>query len=210
MDRETYVTQENWYGSYYELAIVLNNSPDNARLRQALTVIWNCSDLHGPWFEREDYSMPTTAIPELMADIEPLKLLYGLITIPQTGTTLGCLSVVVREDKGSDWLDLCIPTGMLGLEFPIQYPILRDNNLWLKEIDDVFLRVADEVYRRVPFDLALIGEEVSGLVDKAEVFSNVGLLKDGGYLLSPALFSQLSSTTLNPVSLPAGLLWIPF
>jgi hypothetical protein len=138
-----------------------------------------------------------------------------LITIPQTRTTLGCTSVVVREDKGSDWLDLCIPTGMLELEFPNIYTILRDNNhkLWLKDIDDVFIRVADEVYRHVPFDLALIGEEASGFGGKAELVSNDAWflqdVQDGGYLLSPSLFSRLS-LILNPISLSSGLLWIPW
>ena len=44
---------------------------------------------------------------------------------------LGCVTHVVRETDGSDWLGLCVPTGMLELVYDVAYPLYFESNLWM-------------------------------------------------------------------------------
>ena len=213
MDYKTYINAENWLGSYYELAIELQDSPDDAKLFQALKALWSYPSLSGGWLSKEDYGQLPINFADGVADIESLFHIYGLVTLPTTNVQFGCLSVVVREELGegynSDWLGLCFPVGMLEQVFTLEYPLDYESNaMWMDQIDMLLRDIANSIYEQVRFELAILGEEVSGYVNKAELpFED----DKNSYLITPAVWNRLWSMGLNDAQLkykqlPSGLI----
>ncbi len=91
---------------------------------------------------------------------------YGLIRLPGTAP-IGCLSAIVREDAGAEWVELGIPMGMLDLVFQVRHPLYPKPNPWMPIVDHVLLEIAEHVYAEAPFDLAALGEEAGAVVDPA-------------------------------------------
>jgi hypothetical protein len=107
------------------------------------------------------------------------------------------------------WLDVCVPTGALEPVFKVCYPLDREENLWLDELDAALLVVADRVYGATAFDLAFVGEEVSGYTDARELLAcdangRRDRLGRTSYLVSPQLNEQLQ---FDAALRPSGLLW---
>src|SRR6266487_4044744 len=149
MDRNDFLKGENWYGSYYELAIEFCPDGNDARLLRAIQALWQSEFLTGPWSRRENY-MASAEMPILL-ERDPNRL-YGLIELPGRDA-IGCLSMTVREEEGSDWLDLCIPTGMLDLIFTVRYPLFSENwgvNPWMDDVEKAFVQIAETVYKASP------------------------------------------------------------
>lgn len=201
---DDYLSMERWFGSYYELAIEFYPRGDDARLLRALAAMWASPLLRGPWPEREQLGRAPT--PPQRLEVEGSNRLYGLLQLPGA-LSIGCLSLTVREEHGSDWLDFCLPTGMLQLAFPVRYPMKREDNPWLPAVDQVLLSMAERVYQASPFDMALIGEEASGQL-RAQELTAVALAR-GGVLVPPSLTHQLGSSSAA-VALPNGLHWFPW
>jgi len=150
--------------------------------------------------------------------------LYGVFFIPEIDRQVGCLSAIVRESDGSDWLDFCFPTAMLKSVFPLKKPFTHDENPWLTILDKYLLQMADIVYQQTPYDLAFMGNEVSGLVNKASITStgienqiNIFSINDSDTLLSPSCTILLSPSFWDEILLnrtyevmPSGLRWTKF
>lgn len=157
MQRSEFITEENWYGSYYELCLELGPVGNDALATRALDLLWRRPELHGPWLDPADYDV----------DAEPLipsiqeGTYYGWLTLPD-GNEVGFSSVLIRFEGGSDWLEMWIPTGMFELRYRFIYPLDRATSPYLVQVDDLFARIAGAIYEEVPFQLGLIGEEASG------------------------------------------------
>lgn len=80
---------ENWHGSYYELAIKLG-SADDARLETALIALWEAAQLGEPF--RRDGNIADVSVADLLAGH-----LNGVANIPGLGATLASV-VLVREE----------------------------------------------------------------------------------------------------------------
>ncbi len=213
MNKDFYVERKNWSGPYYELAIELQASHDDVQLEQALQALWSHSNLSGHWLSKESYAQSPDTFN--VADAfhgengNSFIHLYGVFFIPDIEKHVGCLSIVVREKDGSDWLDFCFPTAMLTTAFAVKYPLPTDEYPWSVVLDKYLMQMADLVYQQTPYDLAFIGDEVSGLVNKASIIEKgienevkfYGLNK---VLIAPELWDEIS---LNKTyeSLPAGL-----
>lgn len=182
---------ENWHGSYYELAIKLG-SADDARLEIALTALWEAALLGEPF--RRDGGIAEVSVPDLLAGH-----LNGVANIPGLGATLASV-VLVREESyetgqtiyGNDWLDLCLPLGALGnLDERVgAYPFDdgSDSSLWRQPIEDWFATIAAAVFSAVPFVHAITGEEVSGVEPSEQSAGRVGVLlpaADGSLAIQP-------------------------
>lgn len=165
MDRDTFVFDENWHGSYYELCIELGPTGDDKRLCTVLELIWSQPQLQGSWASRCDYNSGSLPIECCDGVVVPR---YGIITL-SPGVDTGCITLTVREPDGSDWLDLCIPTGMLELCFDLQYPLDYATNPWMYQVDKLLSEIAASVFREIPFHLGIIGEEASGVTHAASI-----------------------------------------
>ena len=76
--------------------------------------------------------------------------------------------------------------------------------------------MADMIYQQTPFDLAFVGDEVSGLVNKASIISEgiesqikVYDLSKNKIFFSPEFWSELSLDKNFEVT-PSGLRWATF
>jgi len=204
LQKETFLAQENWYGSYYELAIEYYPVGNDESLLKAVQAIWESPYLSGPWFEETSFGNSADMLQSL--ENEGGHLLYGLLQV-EKNIEVGCLICLVREEEGSDWLDFCIPTGMLELVFNVEYPLLIDNNPWMLGVDQILLDIAKKAYRRSPFELAIIGEEVSGYVVANDI--TLEYLEQGGYIVPQKLLQRLRPTCPS-VTLDENLQWFPF
>jgi len=220
MNRDFFTQKENWYGSFYELAIELQTSHDNVRLEKALEALWNHPNLSGHWLSKENYGQGPDkfSIADKFHGMNQNSLihLYGVFFIPEIDKQIGCLSIIVRETDGSDWLDFCFPTGMLESAFSVKYPLETDEYPWSTVLDKYLLQMADMIYQQIPYDLAFIGDEVSGLANKASIISE-GIerqiksygLNNNKIFLSPAFWGEISLDKTYEV-LPSGLRWATF
>ncbi len=221
MEKSEYIKRSNWYGSFYELAMEFYPRGSDARLLAALHALWSDPSLFGPLespyyyaeaeptllspplpHEPAQRAVPPVPLPDALDPVGPNNL-YGLLTIPGR-PQIGIKCVTVREEYGSDWLDFCIPTGMLGHIVNIDYPLCYDTNPWMDEVNGILLRLADSVYTVAPFDLALIGEEASGYLRAGE--ASGANLEAGGILAPPRLVQRLQPQGPSLI-LPSGVHW---
>lgn len=149
-----------WSGGFFELALELGPRSDE-RLRNALCELWRHPSLAGCYLERD-------LEPEDQATVDPRTLDFyeqalGVADIPGVGKTC-CLSFVVREDDGPDWLTLAVPMGSLSeVVFTGAYPFEDGTDLsWRLLMYDWLRQVAAAVFEAVPFQLGLIEHEASG------------------------------------------------
>jgi hypothetical protein len=160
---------DNWLGSYYELAVRVGPRDDDGadeRLRAALQAVWSHPDLDGCYLDR--WTAPEA---QQVVAAERLGLergsVYGWADIPQG--RIVCATHLVREDHagGHDWLDLCLPTGALGRVEPrLTDPIGGEaSRSWREPLDQWFVAIARRLAQATTFELAIIGEEVSGFDD---------------------------------------------
>lgn len=211
MRYDDFTNRENWLGSFYEITIHLNEGPDDDRLRKALELVLSHRDVKGLWWNREDFGSPSVKAAQIDLDAltpeDGIASLYGELVI--RGVSFGFQLNVIRNFDGTgDHLDIAIPVGMLARYLPgFIYPIDLKTTPRLAEIDDCFLELADRINTEVPFDLAAIGEEVSGFfeIDRLQVED----VEAGGAVLSRKLWNRL-----NPgkewTQLKSGLKWRPF
>ncbi len=124
---------------------------------------------------------------------------------------IGCQVSIVREDE-SDWLDLSLPDGMLHQRFPVSYPYEPGRDPWLPSLEKSLVEVADHVAAQVPFDLALLGEDVGtgyiGATSPTQELPTEFIDSRGGVLVSERLWKRLQPAD-EPVITQSGLLWIP-
>lgn len=175
--------EDNWHGTYYELAIKLGPA-DDVRLDAALKALWESARLGQP-FRRgsgEDVEVSVAALLD--------GHLNAVATIPGLGSTLASV-IVVREEVdeagrsvlGNDWLDLCLPLGALGnLDGRVDACLFDDGTdpkAWREPIEEWFAFNAKAVFAAVPFVHAISGEEVSGVEPSEVREGRVGLWRRG-------------------------------
>jgi hypothetical protein len=209
---------DDWLGSFYELCIELQPAGDDVRLRRALAALWRAPLLEGVWTEQE-YQHRVTADAEL-----PLygRRQHGLLRLPGLPPT-ACIALVVREGGSddpddepppapdvpfADWLDLCIPMGMLERVFPVIWPLEVAANPWLTDLNDALVQLAEAVYIATSYNLALIGEEISGMWSEHTI--PIDEVAFGGVLTSPALDAKVRPASRIPVQLSSGLNWYAY
>jgi hypothetical protein len=202
MDRTQYLDRNNWLGPCYELAIEYYPGGNDARLLNALNAAWNERSLDGPWLSPDGF-LGTDRMPETLDDTATL---YGLLTLAD-GKTVGCRTNTHRErdvQDGSDWLEFSVPIAMLNVVYPMQLPLTHLQNHWLDCVDDALVKIGQLVYESYPFNLALVGEEVTGQKHEQSLFASD--MKRGSYLFPPILFERIRPSRPSEV-LPGGLRW---
>lgn len=215
MKQREYANRNNWLGSFYELGIEYPAGSDAGRVMGATRALWRHPLLEGPL--AGPYSgQPASTFVALPSVIENMSPLYGLLHLPDN-RAVGCLTMIlnpgddpieVAAAKHATSVMLSIPTGMLSLAYPVEYPIDGTTNPWIDEFERVLVDIAESIYRVAPFDLAVIGEEAAALAVDADALT-ADELERGGYLLSPHLAHGLKSQRV-PEILPSGLLRFPW
>ncbi|HSS34855.1 MAG TPA: hypothetical protein VLR93_01160 [Patescibacteria group bacterium] len=199
-----YRDDENWGGPWVEVAIDLGPR-DDQRLMEAFRAAWRSPLLDGPLESRNGEPAPNIDA----GFLGPFS--YGTIELPSAPDRLGCIVSSVRDEE-SDWLDCSIPTGMLDLAYEVVHPVSHDANAWFKDVEGALVSIAVLVNAAVPFDLAIIGDEVSGLHYASSrrpgmAITAEAIERTGGYLVSSKLWERLASTAQAEL-LSGGLRWV--
>ncbi|MCM3585855.1 hypothetical protein M3182_08875 [Mesobacillus maritimus] len=160
MRYSVFTNSDYWTGSYYELSIEFHPAGNDQRLNEALTAL-QLSDFVSDLYDQQ---MKPVRFP---ISIEPSSIysFYGMLTLSDV-VTLPCLISIIRTDEESDWLDFSFPLASFEKNFLLKYPLTKELNLWLGEVDKLFIKLAEFIYKQSPFDFAMIGEEISGYTDQ--------------------------------------------
>ncbi|MCM3387139.1 hypothetical protein M3649_03205 [Ureibacillus chungkukjangi] len=75
---------------------------------------------------------------------------------------------MIRVPEESDWLDISIPLAFLKEKYQFVYPIVK-RTPELANIDELFIKLTEIIYKKSPFELAMLGEEVSGFITKKTI-----------------------------------------
>lgn len=202
-ESEWYANSENWAGSRFEVGIRLGVR-DDIRLLRGLRSVWTSPLVDGPLSSPS--GEPPPAVDEALLDNDPIPHLVGAIQI--SNHWVGCTVMGLRWE--SDWLCIAIPEGMLELIRPLHYPMHSEGNFWLHDVERVLADVADHVYRAVPFELAVLGEEATDITPGGDgiPLSRAAVEENGGYVLSEDAWQRLDLSKPGEI-LPTGLRWIP-
>lgn len=156
-----------WDGGFYQLAIEIGEHSDQ-RLDSALQAIWNYNDLQGCYIRRdiepEAQNRLTPSAASAQTLTEGFSPLFGVAITPGN-RRIPCQTYIVREDDGPDWIRLDIPLGALAKVYGVGgYPfgLYPDTSVWRKPLDEWLVTLAQNVFDRVDFRLALVGFEASG------------------------------------------------
>ncbi|ODG93396.1 MULTISPECIES: hypothetical protein [Bacillaceae] len=169
MNYNDFNNEELWYGGYYELSIEYNPYGDNKKLNKALVALYKCDNFNGMWKERKDFQnyYETISLPINLEDAS-VDQFYGTVTDSKSNI-FPCLISIIRIEGESDWIDISIPLVIFEEIFNCNYPLIKESNLWLNDIDKMFTTITELIYSHSPFDLAMIGEEVSGRTNQKEI-----------------------------------------
>jgi hypothetical protein len=206
ISEEEFTRKENWYGQCYELAIDYSENASDAVLVPALRALWSSPLMHGPFegpYASRGAGVRDARILTTLQSEDPITQ-YGIIEL-SNGKSVGCKFIY-----GSfPWFILCIPAGMLDLVYTLSYPLdFEANQLWMSQVNEVLLSIAQHICVAAPFDLAVIGEE-AGAVSAQVTNITAEQLERGGCLISSALFRRLQPRG-NWESLEQGLLRKPW
>lgn len=182
------IDPDSWLGSYMELAIEVSRAADDERLRGALGALVRAPGLRGVWSSRASLGHERGALDSERAALASGPVGYGVLRLDEQREVV-CVLCLVRERCGSDWLCLCLPTGALGRVHALTYPLSRSANPWMTRVEGRLETIGRHVHRAAPFELALIGEEVSGAAHAARL--SCARLVGMTCLLPEALVTQL-------------------
>jgi hypothetical protein len=172
-----FTERDIWSGGFYELAIEIG-SPSDENLLNALRTIWSYPAVEGGWLEHDREPSEQEQVVPNSEHLQSGSKLFGIAHLPDA-TEIVCGTFLVREEEGSDWLGFYIPRGALDNTY---YPMDQDDTfefdskayyksieIWRNVIDPWLAEIGQYVYRMVPFRLGLIGLEVSGEINAAEL-----------------------------------------
>ena len=175
---------ENWDGGYYEASILLGKASDQGsddRLLSALSTIWENTSATLYKSKKLDEFFLVSSI-----RIEPVGSVfsfYGTL-LHETLGVLPILTCIVREeDGGNDWLDVAIPLG--GIPDTGGWPFggLEKSMEWRHPIETILAHMVLDVAKTVPFKMAQIGFEVSGMFDEGDITGDVPSERPVGYVV---------------------------
>lgn len=167
---ETFTGAETWLGGFYELSLELGPS-SGERLAAALRAIWSHPSVEGCYLDKsrdatdQDRIAPSAAL-ALGSDRQ-----FGFTRLPN-GALAVCGTYLIREERGTDWLDFCVPAGALEAAYPGGHPFAWPNAetcSWQGPLDEWLADLGRFVFAQCPFALGLIGHEVSGETQAARI-----------------------------------------
>ncbi len=187
---------EIWDGGYYEAAILLGKASEkdsDNRLRSALSTIWEDTSTTLYKSKKLDELFALSSI-----RIEPLGSVfsfYGTL-LHETLGVLPLLTCIVREeDDGNDWLDVAIPLG--GIPDTGGWPFggLEESMEWRRPIETILAHMVLDVAKSVPFRMAQIGWELSGMFDETDIAGGVPSERLVGYVVQEGNSYRYYETT---------------
>lgn len=195
-----------WHGSTFDLAIDLGGH-DDARAITIARLVLEHSRVRAPL---QDIDRPYLPIEEVIAQAESTWTWDAVGEMSFSTGFAGCLWTVMHDPE-TDWLALCIPSGMLERLYPVAYPLTLALNPRLAEVEEALVEIADSIAATIPFDFATLGEEAFAVTQPTDVegVSRWVACGEGGLLIGPRIWSRLRPQPSNTITLASGLRWLP-
>lgn len=162
--------EDIWTGSYYDLSIEFPLETKPHQLKDALS---SAAQL-------KEFSLSILDDP-----LSPGELVYLQGSLREFPCML---SVMVVEGEAT-WLDFSIPVQFFDQRYDVTYPLTIDKNQWLIEINEIYIALAQTIYDSLPFQLAMIGEEVAGMTTSTTI--DLATFKTMSTILPPSLQDKL-------------------
>ena len=173
-----------WLGGFYELALKYESASD-ALLDKGLQRIWEFADLQGCYLRPDIEPSHQPRIAPSLAILKANGHLRGIATIPH-GKQVACGNCLVCEEQGPAWVSLYLPLGGLATVYEVgAYPFEQTVSCrsWREPLEKWLAAVGEFVFSKVPFQLGLVGFEVSGMVSAEDLaVSGVPQKRSVGYL----------------------------
>ncbi|KYG34337.1 hypothetical protein [Alkalihalobacillus trypoxylicola] len=169
MDYDFYINPNHWIGGFYELSIEYNRSGHNKRVNDGFAALCKSHYFNGVWENKKDYQKKSISLP-INIQKDSVTSFYGTLSLSNSKEeVLPCAITVIRVEGESDWLDIAIPQAAIEKRFPYKYPLTIELNPWLKKVNERYTQLAELIYCSSPFDLAIIGEEISGHTNQENI-----------------------------------------
>ncbi|WP_026673424.1 hypothetical protein [Alkalihalobacterium bogoriense] len=149
MIQKDVIKPSQWSGGFYELSIEYSPVGDDKKINTALAAVSNSKIIAVPISHR--VKIEGNSVNQWYGDIHILD-----------GKVLPCMVTVTRIDDESDWLDISIPQFAFEQVYCYRYPLTNELNPWLVEVNATFTTLAESIFKESPFELAMIGEEITG------------------------------------------------
>lgn len=188
MNDKVFNNPDIWCGSHYELSIEFQNDGNNEKLNKALEILSKSRFFTGMWNERADYLRKSVSLPLNFED-DSVTQFYGILSLSNESKLPNVISVIRVKDE-SDWITIAIPSAWLEERYLVNYPLIKAENDWLNNIDEMYIALAEMIFKSSPFKLAIIGEEISGITNHVEISEK--FVNNHICLLPPELQIQLN------------------
>lgn len=175
-----------WVGGYYELAIELGEH-DDRRLDQALRALWRAAAVEGCWGVTGRRPSSYAVAQCTLSELRQYGQLAGVVRLPK-GQRAVC-AVAMRERSVAAWVTFFIPVGALERAEPrsAAFPFRGgDSLLWRRPLDRWLADIGRRVFQVAPFQLGLIGHDVTGLSSASALNGEPPEERWAGYLIPAA------------------------
>lgn len=162
-----------WRGGFYELEIV-PRIRSSQQIVALLSALWSFPSLDGCYLRND-------CVPSKQPRCKPYEEgreghLYGMAELPGKGRIVcGSYAMNYAGEDGSPpayRVGFYFPLGALSEIFPVgAYPFGAMSSVpeWRIPIDEFLRSLAEWIFRRVPFDFAIIGFEIGGNVTPEKI-----------------------------------------
>ena len=200
----TYQNREMWFGSFYELSLVLSDDFQEIERRKSLLFsLWNDYALKGVVTNLQEFGASWQQLNDVQV-IDSYRY-YGCLRI-SSNVIVGCHSSFFSIG-GMNRFSLSVPLAMLDHTFQVTYPLSRlENEVWKSSIDTILIAIGRRIYSANPFTLALIGEEASATPVGSSAKLRGVLETDEALLVPDPLFTRLDVVP-HGVRFSEGLWW---
>lgn len=196
-----------WAGGFYEFTFELPQV-SNSFVTEVLTKLWSLPTLDGCFPQRD-------VEPEKQEKCAPAKTdasghLYGVANLPNGGQSC-CGTFCTDYESSNCWITFYIPLGSLANVYPVgSYPFKAEKqseSVWIIEINNWLVKIAQEIYPVAKFEIGIIGFEVDTFRVKQELEKGIPderweglLIPNGSDLLwfPPTIYD--SPYTIGPAS----------
>jgi hypothetical protein len=232
-------SREDFLGPAFCLSLELGFAGNDAHATAALTALWSCPLVEGPWAEPGD-------IGRIASRGGPATSPFGLFTSGPVGHSLPFSLSLIREERAqppappddpqevriefgvqtrqpSDWATLDIPVRALAAIWPVDITWSVAGQPWLLPLCRALADVADHVHTHAPILGGVMGEETSGCwrvptrmrVSEAEqgypplAVLSAEVVEERGGFLVTPDLWRRLAPRVDAVALPSGLLYTP-
>lgn len=153
--KDLFLDKELKTGGFYELAIQVCPSADNDPIKLYTDYIWSLKNIEGP------FDINYHKIPIDIANIRHDGIMH------LSNHAIPFMTYNIREDEpvetGFNWFDICFYSGAIEKVFGAEYQTWTETPKVPNELNRFFMTTLKKLFAIYPFQLAILGFEVSGL-----------------------------------------------